>query len=63
MQRDRCFAVATLRVAMALPLVVALAAPPKARIGEWSVDTAGLSGTVKPGDEHYLPPGQRARIW
>jgi putative endopeptidase len=31
----------------------ALAAPPKAAIGVWGVDTSGMSKTVKPGDDFY----------
>ena len=35
------------------PAHAAEAPPPKAAIGTWGVDTAGLSNTVKPGDDFY----------
>ena len=45
-------------IALATTILVspmALAAPPpgKAEIGTWGVDTAGLSKTVRPGDDFY----------
>jgi len=41
---------AALLASTALP---ALAAPKKAEIGDWGIDTSGLSKTVRPGDDFY----------
>ena len=38
---------------IALLPAAALAQPAKAAIGEWGIDTAGMSKTVKPGDDFY----------
>ena len=39
--------------ALGLQPTATLAEPPKAAIGEWGVDTTGLSKTVQPGDDFY----------
>ncbi len=49
--------VATLVVALMLSPAMAATAPPtvsaRAEIGEWGIDTAGLSKSVRPGDDFY----------
>ena len=55
--------VATVLAAIALQPAPTLAEPPKAAIGEWGIDTTGLSKAVRPGDKLYLPPEVRVRIW
>ena len=47
------FVMATAMVALLQPASAALAAPAKAAIGQWGVDTAGLSKTARPGDDFY----------
>lgn len=44
---------ATALVALLQPAGAALAQPQKAAIGQWGVDTAGLSKTVRPGDDFF----------
>ena len=38
---------------LALQPAATLAEPRKAEIGEWGIDTTGLSKTVRPGDDFY----------
>ena len=45
--------VVTVLAAMALLPAATLAEPPKAEIGEWGIDTTGLSKAVRPGDDFY----------
>jgi len=45
--------VVTALAVLALLPVATLAEPPKAEIGEWGIDTPGLSKTVRPGDDFY----------
>ena len=45
--------VVTVLAAMALLPAATLAEPPRAAIGEWGIDTTGLSRTVRPGDDFY----------
>jgi len=53
MKRILTSSVVTVLAAMALQPAAALAEPLKAAIGEWGIDTAGLSQTVRPGDDFY----------
>ena len=39
--------------ALALQPAATRAEPPKAAIGEWGIDTSGMSNTVRPGDDFY----------
>ena len=43
----------TVLAGIALLPAATLAEPPRAAIGEWGIDTTGLSRTVRPGDDFY----------
>jgi len=45
--------VVTVLAVLALQPTATRAEPPKAAIGEWGIDTTGLSKTVRPGDDFY----------
>jgi endothelin-converting enzyme/putative endopeptidase len=51
--------VAAVLAAIALQPAPTLAEPPKAAIGAWGIDTAGMSKTVRPGDDFYRYVNER----
>ena len=53
MKRFKESGVVTVLAAMALLPAATLAEPLRAAIGEWGIDTTGLSRTVRPGDDFY----------